>query len=137
MKPFVVQPHWELNSTLFPNKSFLSSYHFRFFLLYPCPGWKVFSSTISMIFQFPLTCLHQVLRFFINWFPYPVSSPISLIGLGGFSPVTWSFETHQLSYKARIFSLVSRYLSQSHNKFGLFLPSYTHSYTYMFNEAHV
>ena len=48
---------------------------------------------------------------------------LPIIGLGGFSPATWSFETHQLSCKARMFLLVSQFSSSvSLIGFGGFLP---------------
>ena len=53
----------------------------------------------------------------------------SIIGLGGFWPTTWSFETHQLLYRARIFSLVSRFsspISQWVKRFFTRLHSYLH-----------
>ena len=36
---------------------------------------------------------------------------LPIIGLGGFSPVTGLFETYQLLYRARMFSVVSRFSS--------------------------
>ena len=64
---------------------------FRFsFSVFPSPGWEVFYQSI----------------------PHPIfllSLPI--IRLGGFTPATGPFETHQLPYGARIFSVVSRFSS--------------------------
>ena len=56
--------------------------------------------------------------FFIGWevfywlIPYPVFLPsLLIIILGGFSPETWLFETHQLPYGARMFLVVFRFSS--------------------------
>ena len=44
--------------------------------------------------------------------PCPVFfSSLPNIRLGGFSPATWPFEIHQLSYRVRIFSMVSQFSS--------------------------
>ena len=55
---------------------------------------------------------------FIGWevfhwlIPCPVFLPsLSIIEFGGFSSATWPFETHRLPYRARIFSVVSRFSS--------------------------
>ena len=53
-------------------------------------GWEVFHWLISC----PV--------FFLN---------LTIIGLGGFSLETWSFETHQLFYGARMFSVILRFSS--------------------------
>ena len=92
MELFVVQLCWKLNSTLF----WLSlSFHHK-------------------SFGFPPTFSHQVLEIF-HWLillsGFPPQFPIT--GLGGFLSVTWSFETHQLSYRARIFSFFSGFPPQS------------------------
>ena len=60
---------------------------------------------------------------------FPPQSPV--IGLGGFSLATWSFETHQLLYGARMFSLVSPFsssVSQWVERFFTKLHSYLHLY---------
>ena len=44
--------------------------------------------------------------------PYPIFLlNLPIIGLGGFSLATWPFETHQLPYRAKIFSLVPQFSS--------------------------
>ena len=77
------------------NKSFLEqtpplSTNLGFSFPVLSPGWKVFSSTISIrSFGFLPQSPSSVGRFFIKLIPYPVfflSLPIS--GLGGFSPAT-------------------------------------------------
>ena len=51
---------------------------------------------------------------------FPLQFPT---GLGGFSPATWPFETHQLPYGARMFSVVSRFSSPvSFIRLGGFSP---------------
>ena len=132
MELFAVWPRWELCSTLFPTKSHLLPYHLRFFLLCLCLGWKVFSSTIAMIFRFSSHISSSSSRDFSSidsFVRFP--SPVFLIGLGGFSPVTWSFKTHQLFYGVKMFSLVSRFSSPvSHWVGRVFtkLHSYLHLY---------
>ena len=72
--------------------------------------------------------------FFIDWFFVRFFSSVSLIGLGGFSSVTWSsFEMHQLSYGARMFSLVSQFsspISQWVGRFFTRLHSSLHLYVW-------
>ena len=71
-------------------------------LLYPSIIRRRFSSQNSS----------WVRRFFIDDLSitgFPPQSPV--IGLGGFSPTTWSLETHQLPYGARMFSFVPRFSS--------------------------
>ena len=49
---------------------------------------------------------------FYRLIPCPVFFfSLPTIRLGGFSPVTWPFETHQVPYGARVFSVVSRFSS--------------------------
>ena len=77
------------------------------------PGWKVFSLTIStlMIFRFSSSVLTSSgWEVFYRLIPRPIflfSLPI--IGLRGFSLATWPFQTHQLSYRAKMFSVVFRF----------------------------
>ena len=57
---------------------------------------------------------HRVLEVFHQLIHVSGFPPQSLItGLGGFLPETWSFESYQLSYGARMFSLSPGYPSQS------------------------
>ena len=75
------------------------------------PSWKVFSLTISIIFRFSFHIFLLSFGSFLSidfrvWF----SSPVSFIRLRGFSPVTWSFETYQFSYGARMFSFSPGFL---------------------------
>ena len=70
------------------------------------PGWKVFSLTISILYNLSV--------FLIG---------LTIIGLEGFSPVTWPSKTHQLPYGARMFSLAFRFSSHvSLIGFGDFSP---------------
>ena len=114
----------ELHSTLFWPSPLLSksllkpiplfSINLGFFFPVLSLGWKVFSSTIStfIIFQFfssisPLSgweVFHQLIPCPVFIFSFPHR-------LGGFSLATWPYETHQLPYGARIFSVVSRFSS--------------------------
>ena len=97
------------------------------------PNKLLLSPPISV---FPFLFLDQVKRFFHQWylyfmifwfsFPIPLISwevfywlisclvfffSLPIIGLGGFSPMTWPFKTHKLPYGARIFSVVFRFSS--------------------------
>ena len=69
---------------------------------------QIFSLTIFMIIRFFFPSSSSVERFIIDWslssFP-----PQFLTGLRAFSLVTWLFETYQLPYGARMFSMVSRF----------------------------
>ena len=152
---FAVRLRWELNNTLFQpspslTKSLLSPHTFGFSFPVHSPSWKVFWLTISMIFWFsssvptglggfssilicrffPFVYYHLFQGFFSSidlLSGFPPQSPV--IGLGGFSPATWSFETHQLPYGARMFSLVSRFsspVSQWVGRFFTKLHSYLH-----------
>ena len=66
-----------------------------------------------MIFRFSSSVLFlsgwEVFYWLIPCPVFLLSLPI--IGLGGFLLVTWSFETHQLLYGARIFSMVPQFSS--------------------------
>ena len=65
----------------------------------------------------------------IDWFLSDFSLQFLVIGLGSFSPATWSFKTHQLPYKAKMLSLVSRFsspVSQWVERFFIKLHSYLH-----------
>ena len=79
---------------------------------------------ISMIFWFSSHISSSSLEVFhrlILLSAFPFQSLIT--GLGGFLPATWSFETHQLPHKARIFSQVSWFpFSVSLFRFKAFLP---------------
>ena len=116
----------KLNSTLFQPSPF--SYHKSWFFLL----WRFFHRQYLHLWSFdflPQSLPYQVGRFFIDWSLVRFSSPVFLIGLGGFSPATWPFETHQLFYGARMFSEVLRF-SSSVSLIGLggFSPSF-HSLT--------
>ena len=64
---------------------------------------------------------------------FPSQSPV--IGLEGFSPVIWSsFETHQLSYGARMLLLVFRFSSSVLQWVGRF---FTKLYSYLYLHLHV
>ena len=62
-----------------------------------------------MIFQFFFPSPLLVGRFFIDWSFVRFTSPVFLIRWGGFSSVIWPFETYQLLYGARMFSVVSQF----------------------------
>ena len=66
----------------------------------------------------------------INWSlsGFPPQSPV--IGLGSFSPAAWLFKTHQLLYRARMFSLVSRFSFSVSQGVGRFFTK-LHSYPYV------
>ena len=76
-----------------------------FFLELPL-GQEVFHRQPSTVTGFPFQSPVIGLGGFspTTWSFETFQSPV--IGLGGFSPTTWSFETYQLSYGARMFSLV-------------------------------
>ena len=118
MELFAVRPRWELNSTLLrpsPSSSKVSplTKNLGFSFPVPSPGWKVFLLTISIIFWFSSHISSLILEVFHRLIPlsgFPPQSPIT--GLGSFSPATSSlFETHQLPYRVRMFSLVPRFSS--------------------------
>ena len=71
----------------FFHRQYLYSIIFRFSFPVPLISWEVFYRLISC----PVLLLS-----------------LSIIGLGGFSPVTWPFGTYQLTYEARIFSMIFR-----------------------------
>ena len=76
---------------------------------------------------------HQYLS--LDWIlsGFPPQSPV--IGLGGFSPATWSFETHQLPYRARMFSLDLRFSSPvSRHWVGRFFTK-LHSYLHVWRNS--
>ena len=126
----------ELHSTLFwPSplsyKSFIiqvspSNLGFSFSAL--SPGWKIFLSTISTLYDL-LVFLPVLL---ISWevfhqlIPCPVfifSLPI--IGLEGFSLATSPSDNHQLPHGARLFSFITRFSSSvSHNWVGRFFTKF-------------
>ena len=129
MKLFAIWPYWELNSTLFRPSPSLTKVpslitNLGFFFPVLSPGWKVFSTIISS-FSFPSIFPHQVLEVFHQLIFLSDFLFQSLItGLKGFSIAIWFFETHQLFYGARMFSLVFRLSSSvSLIGFGSFLPS--------------
>ena len=114
----------ELHSTLFwPNPlsskfllkqvfSFSTSLGFSFPVFNP--GWKVFSTIISILYSL-LVFLPVPL---IGWEVFHQLIPclvfllsLFIIGLGDFSLATWPVETHQLPYGARMFSMVFRFSS--------------------------
>ena len=83
--------------------SFLSLGHKALVFLLKLPlGQKVFHWWPSINISFSSI---------INWFLSGFHPQSPVIRLGGFSPAIWLFKTHQLSYGARIFSLVSRFFS--------------------------
>ena len=112
--PYSDQVFHHLNLSSIKPLLFSSISGFSFLVL--GPGWKIFSSTIFTLYDlsvFLSSSLHQ-LRGFLSIDPlsgFPPQSPIT--GLGGFLSVTWSFETYQLSYGARIFLLSPGFLPQS------------------------
>ena len=110
----------------FSNKSFLIqtpllSTNLGFFFPALVQFRRFFHWQYLWSFGFPLRLPHQ-LEDFSSIDPlsdFPLQSLI--IGLGDFSPATWSFETHQLPHGARIFSLVSRFSSSVLTGLGNFL----------------
>ena len=114
------------------------SINLGFFFPVFSPSWKVFSLTIStlMIFRFSSLVLSssgwEVFHQLILCPVFLLSLPI--IGLGGFSPATWSFETHQLPHGARMFSLVPRFSSSvSHHWVGRFFTRFP--FKFPFNDS--
>ena len=110
---------------LIPPKSLLLPHTFGFSFSVFSQGWKVFSSTISMIFRFfshsslpsseSFPLINSLVRF---------SFPVSLIMLGSFfTSNKISFETHQLPYGARMFLLVSWFSSSVSTRLGCFLST--------------
>ena len=78
------------------------------------PSWKVVLLTISTLYN--LLVFLPIL--FISWdvFYRLIFCPVfflslPIIGLGGFLPAIWSLGTHQLPYKAKMFSVVSWFSS--------------------------
>ena len=103
-----VPPQTSLSS----NKPLLSPSTFGFSFPVLSPDWKVFLLTIFIIFWFfSHISSSSSGGFLLIDFLVRFSSPVSLIGLGDFLLATWSFETHQLPYGARMFSLVIRFSS--------------------------
>ena len=88
-----------------------------------------------MIFQFssPVPLIDWEVFYWL--IPCPVFFLSSPPSLRGFSPATWLFETHQLSYRARIFLMVFRF-SSSVSLIGLrdFLPG-SHSLSIILHSA--
>ena len=104
-----VPPRPSLPST----KSLLSPHIFGFSFPVLNPGWKVFLLTISTPYDLSIflpSPLHELGGFLLI---DPLSGFLSQFPtrLGGFSPATWLFKTHQLPYKAKMFSMVSRFSS--------------------------
>ena len=63
-----------------------------------------------------------------------LQSPI--IGLGGFSLATWSYETHQLFYGARMFSLVFQFSSPVSQWVGrVFIKLHLYLYLYVWRSS--
>ena len=102
------------------------SYKASVFLLELPLGQEVFHQRPSTNIS-----LSTIIEWSLSGFP-PQSF---IIKLEGFSPATWSSETHQLPYRDRMFSLVSGFPPQSPNGLGGFSPGHTHTYT--FDGAHV
>ena len=147
----------ELHSTLFwpsplSSKSLLEQTPPFSINLDPSPSISVFPSLsfvqVERFFYWRYLYL-MILRFFssvsfIGWevfyrlIPYPIFLlSLSIIGLGGFSPATWPFETYQLPYGARIFSVVSRFSSPvSLIRLGGFSPGFSFDNSTL-NEARV
>ena len=103
----------------FPDLLNLSHNALVFLLKLPL-GQEVFHRQLS-INIFPPIIIDWSLSGFPPQFP--------VIGLGGFSPATWLFKTHQLPYEARMFSLVFRFsspVSQWVRRFFTKLYSYLH-----------
>ena len=120
---FLLSSHWVRRFLINPPVSNLYTI-FRFFLPCPSQGWKVLFVddiyTTLRSFGFPLIFPYRVLEVFHWLIPlsgFPPQSPIT--GLGGFLPATWSsFETYQLLYGARMFSLVTRFSSSVSHHLG-------------------
>ena len=115
------------------NKSFLEqapplSTNLGFFFPVLSPGWKVFSSTISTLYD--LSVFLPVP--FISWeFFYQLTLCLVFllslpnIGLGSFSPLTRPFETHQLPYGVKMFLVVPWFsFSVSFIRLGGFSPGF-------------
>ena len=106
-------------------KSLLSTHTFGFSFLVLSLGWKVFLSTISIIFRFSSHISSSSSGGFLLfdslvWF----FSPVSIIWLGRFFTNDMILiQTHQLPYGARIFSLVFRFSSSVPNRLGGFLST--------------
>ena len=101
---------------VFPRpKSLLLPHTFGFSFPVLSPGWKVFSLTISIIFRFSSSISSSSSEGFSSIEPLSGFPPQFPTGLEGFSLVTWLFETHQLSYRARMFSVLSWFFSSVSN----------------------
>ena len=88
-----------------------------------------------MIFQFffPVSLIGWEVFYWLISYPIFLFS-LPIIGLEGFSPATWIFETHQLSYGARIFLVVSWFsFSTSLIKLGGFSPGSHFSLTILYS----
>ena len=124
IKLFAVWPRWELNSILFrPSPSSIKIPPLTTNLGFSFPilslGWKVFSSTISMIFRFSSPIFSSSSEIFHQLIPLSDFPPQSLLfGLGGISSAIWFFETHQLPYGARVSSLIIRFFSSIFHHLG-------------------
>ena len=78
-----------------------------------------------MIFWFSSPSPSSVGRFFIDWSPPVFLLSLLIIGLGGFSPVTWLSENYQLPHRARMFSFITWISSSvSHNWVGRFFTRF-------------
>ena len=120
----------ELYSTLFwpsslSSKSFLSSQISVFFSLLLVQVGRFFHWRYLWSFGFPPIFLHQVLEVFhwlISVSGFPPQFPITK--LGGFSLVTWSIETHQLLYRARMFFFSPVFLFNLSHRIGRFFNKF-------------
>ena len=98
-----------LQTNLSSNKPLLSPPISVFLSLSLVQVGRFFSSTISTFYDLSVFLLVPLISWKIFYWliPYPVFLlSLSISELGGFSPATWPFETHQLPHKARMFSVV-------------------------------
>ena len=117
----MVVDHWQFNfkktaQNLVLTKSFLehisllSTNHGFFFSVFNLGG-KIFLSMIFIIFWFSSHIFSSSFGGFLLIDPLSGFPPQFPTGLGGFSSATWPFETYQLPYGTRIFSVVFRFSS--------------------------
>ena len=97
-------------SPLLTKPHFSSRHQSRLFLLYPLSRLEgFFLDNIYTLWSFSfLPCLSHWLGGFSSIDPLSGFLPQFPTGLGGFSPATRPFKSHQLSYGARMFSVAPR-----------------------------
>ena len=126
-KSFIIQVSYHPSPSSTKPRPF-SLHQSRFFL--PCPSSRLEGFFINDIytlifrFSFPVPLIAwEVFYWLIPCPVFPLSLPI--IGLGGFLPATWPFETHQLPHGARIFSFITWFSSSvSYNWVGRFFTRF-------------